>query len=297
MKEEVFNNITGWYEEVRFKWKVYNKYEVLNYEELKDKFNFEIQVPKDYHYIYAPDNEYFNKSYKVYNPVEENIDIFLKFSQINTDNKDYILDWISKYGLPGKLGDRKNHLFNEDAKRLVEKGIIYPYEQFVSKINKANFLLKLYLLTVVNSDYKEIKKHTTCEKLENEMYSFNFKNLAGEIYLLEDKPNNSDYGYLALNVINNKISKELKGIVPIIGDISHVAYEGDEKDEWNISSSWQCNNLMSALYLHFYWLVTQNERIKKCEYKDCGNYFSANRTDQKFCSTSCRKKHHYHQNK
>ncbi len=50
--------------------------------------------------------------------------------------------------------------------------------------------------------------------------------------------------------------------------------------------SWDCPNLPSAIYLQFYWLVTQNRPIRHCEY--CGQAFELTREDKNVCDPSCR---------
>lgn len=70
--------------------------------------------------------------------------------------------------------------------------------------------------------------------------------------------------------------------------------------------SWQPRNLLGALYLQAFWLVTSTAELAKCKY--CGHIISyatplrvsgdhearKPRKDKKFCDDRCRQNYHYH---
>lgn len=70
--------------------------------------------------------------------------------------------------------------------------------------------------------------------------------------------------------------------------------------------SWQPRNLLGALYLQAFWLVTSTAELSKCKY--CGHIISyatpmpdsTNKTirkprrDKEFCNSRCRQNYHYH---
>lgn len=69
---------------------------------------------------------------------------------------------------------------------------------------------------------------------------------------------------------------------------------------------WQPRNLLGALYLQAYWLVTSAAELSKCKY--CGRVISyaaslpdaadkakrKPRRDKEFCDSRCRQNYHYH---
>ena len=50
----------------------------------------------------------------------------------------------------------------------------------------------------------------------------------------------------------------------------------------------QCPDLLSALYLQFYLLVTDNKPMRHCENPACGMSFPAKPKHKRFCNASCR---------
>jgi hypothetical protein len=70
-----------------------------------------------------------------------------------------------------------------------------------------------------------------------------------------------------------------------------VSYETD--------ISWTFDNLLGAMYLQMYWLMTSSESIARCEH--CGLIISLGRphpegrkrrSDKRFCNDACRQAHH-----
>jgi len=70
-----------------------------------------------------------------------------------------------------------------------------------------------------------------------------------------------------------------------------------------LTASWGARNLIGAIYLQFYWLITSQRDLSRCKY--CGRIISyappmpgmgerKPRRDKEFCSTQCRQNYHYH---
>jgi hypothetical protein len=70
-----------------------------------------------------------------------------------------------------------------------------------------------------------------------------------------------------------------------------------------LTASWGVRNLLGAMYLQFYWLVTSAGELSRCRY--CGRIISyappipgtgerKPRRDKEFCSSQCRQNYHYH---
>jgi hypothetical protein len=74
----------------------------------------------------------------------------------------------------------------------------------------------------------------------------------------------------------------------------------------SLNASWGVRNLLGALYLQFYWLVTSAGELSRCKY--CGRIISyapplpdgedrkarKPRKDKAFCDSRCRQNFHYH---
>lgn len=51
---------------------------------------------------------------------------------------------------------------------------------------------------------------------------------------------------------------------------------------------WHCTDLIDALYLQFYLLVTERRPLRNCENPACGMPFPLARKDKRFCNSTCR---------
>lgn len=54
-------------------------------------------------------------------------------------------------------------------------------------------------------------------------------------------------------------------------------------------------DLRTAIYVSFALEMMENRAVATCQF--CGSKFAMNRSDQRFCSTNCRRKYHYHKSK
>ena len=73
-----------------------------------------------------------------------------------------------------------------------------------------------------------------------------------------------------------------------------------------LNASWGARNLLGAMYLQFFWLVTSAGELSRCKY--CGRIISyappipagedrkarKPRKDKEFCDSRCRQNYHYH---
>jgi hypothetical protein len=70
-----------------------------------------------------------------------------------------------------------------------------------------------------------------------------------------------------------------------------------------LARSWRPRNLLGAMYLQFYWLITSESDLSRCRY--CGRIISyappvveskarKPRKDKEFCDSRCRQNYHYH---
>lgn len=52
--------------------------------------------------------------------------------------------------------------------------------------------------------------------------------------------------------------------------------------------SWECPDLISAIYLQLYLWITEGLPMRRCVIPSCGTPFPAKRSDKRVCSVSCR---------
>lgn len=65
-------------------------------------------------------------------------------------------------------------------------------------------------------------------------------------------------------------------------------------DSYRPKPSWGCPDLLSALYLQFYLLITNSLPIRRCKNPACRMPIQVTRKNRKFCNSTCRSnKRHY----
>ena len=69
--------------------------------------------------------------------------------------------------------------------------------------------------------------------------------------------------------------------------------------DWTLYTHWRFDNLVGAMYLQAYWMMTSGEALIHCEY--CSRVISLarphpegrkSRSDKRFCDDACRQAHH-----
>ena len=58
--------------------------------------------------------------------------------------------------------------------------------------------------------------------------------------------------------------------------------------DYRIPRSFDCPDLLSAMYLQFYLLITDFEPVRRCQNPACGLPFPATRKNRRFCNATCR---------
>jgi hypothetical protein len=58
--------------------------------------------------------------------------------------------------------------------------------------------------------------------------------------------------------------------------------------DYRIPRSWDCPDLLSAMYLQFYLLITDFEPVRRCQNPACGLPFPATRSNRIYCNATCR---------
>jgi hypothetical protein len=90
---------------------------------------------------------------------------------------------------------------------------------------------------------------------------------------------------------------------PSISVQATSAHPKGELSPEKVTSTWRVRNLLGAIYLQFYWLITSMSDLSRCKY--CGRIISyapsmpesgrrKPRKDKEFCDSRCRQNYHYH---
>jgi hypothetical protein len=274
------------------RWRVYRDYEIL-------------PAPdgSGWHYIQAVgrENDGQLECVRSYNPLIDTPYLFLEFARI-VERKDpwqTLVDWFQQYGLLGITA------YPVTESREHWKGIVFPrryhddrggtwdrVEVIWELAYQANESLTLYEAVLGRDE----------EKLER-------------VLSLESEPEYADTSQKRAKVsgverVDALIASALWQMLEYaLGDLYEYAYPDiTYTDDYltidQLTRSWGARNLLGAMGLQFYWLITSAGELSHCKY--CGRIISyappmpgsatdrKPRNDKEFCDSRCRQNYHYH---
>lgn len=216
-------------------------------------------------------------AWRSYKPLEEVPDLFLKFTRLHgvADPEAAALDWSREYGV---LGDHMAPLIRPDRMSLL---------CFREEGKRAWVVLKMYE-AALNHDERAVGR--LLDEHENEV-------LEQWPSDLHDSLTHED-ALLRLALFGSVYMVE-QTVQEICRPALIVTNSHDKADPAAVRSTWDFHNLLGAMYLQMYWLMTFGGEITRCEY--CGGIISLTRPhpegrktrrDKKFCDDACRQAHH-----
>jgi hypothetical protein len=219
-----------------------------------------------------------------YDPLEEHPDLFLKFARLREQGRsvDTALSWAHEYGLLGCF----------EAEPAVRKE---PLEAFFEEMDRAAAVLALYEAA--------LDRHGAAgDAAVGWLIRKEFPSVASLDWYLawEDGMERGFWdgeGY-AVSAAAFEVQRMVKRH-------AYPAFyvEPGTTETSRLKAGWGFENLLGAMYLQMYWLMTSGEDPTRCRY--CGRIVSLGRTspdarkirsDKSFCDDACRQRYHYHNN-
>jgi hypothetical protein len=245
-----------------------------------------------------------------YNPVVDTPRLFLDFARIaeRKDPRQGLSQWTHQYGLLGFAYEGSSQAPIEEVSEVVIPPQFYdpmggPGETLAAiweEVYEANRALSLYE-AVLNRD---------TDKLELLLYP-----PEKDPEVLERRRQYEQEEMLKTGVSRNEglISQALSQVWEYVSAVGVFAYPtisvvgGADQllTEDRLTTSWGVRNLLGAMYLQFYWLITSHSELSRCKY--CGRIISyappipttenhktrKPRKDKEFCDSRCRQNYHY----
>ncbi len=279
-------------------WRVYKDYEILSAPD-----------GSGWHYIQVAgrDTDEQSELVRAYNPLIDTPYLFLEFARVaeHKDPPKALMDWFRQYGL---LGITTSYSGREDRDPL--KGIVFPQRYQDDKggpwdrieliwevVREYNESLVLYEAALGRDD----------EKLERALFTEYdpAEYTEGRRLTMEKEAEASGMGWTDI-LVNAALRQVLEYAV---GDLYAYAYPDiNYPDDYltvdRLTRSWGARNLLGAMGLQFYWLITSAGELSRCRY--CGRIISyaapipgsdtvrKPRKDKEFCNSRCRQNYHYH---
>jgi len=264
------------------RWRVYRHYEILPAPD-----------SSGWHYIQAVGRDTHEQleCVRAYNPLVDTPYLFLEFARI-VERKDpwqALRNWFQQYGLLGITA------YPDTENREHWKGIVFPRHYHDDRggtwdrievtwelAYQANESLILYE-AVLGRDEEKLERALSLE---------------------------SDLEASGVERVDALINGALHQMIEYaLGDLYVYAYPDitfpdDNLTIDHLTRSWGARNLLGAMGLQFYWLITSAGELSRCKY--CGRIISyappmpgsdtdrKPRKDKEFCDSRCRQNYHYH---
>ena len=282
----------------RFVWHVYEDYELVKEEDALPYLR--AVTPKGYE---SP------KRVRSYNPLVDTPRLFLDFARIaeRKNPAEALSQWITQYGLLG-FADSSPQWSPEASPEVTVPPRIYDdsggpgetLEAVWEEVYTTNRILALYE-AVLNRDAEKLETLIFTSEEDSEGLEQRRQHVSG----YADKT--------CSDKIDVLMSVALAEVWEFIGALDVFAYPvinptGDLNQQPlltvdRLKASWGVRNLLGAMYLQFFWLVTSAGELARCKY--CSRIISyaptwpesegrKPRKDKEFCDSRCRQNYHYH---
>lgn len=316
----------------RFVWFVYETYNLMDREE-KPSY-IEAYTLEDSQYLHeftlslsGLEAKYFNEPFKGishwYEPLVETPHLFLEFARLHkhTNRREAAWNWINKFGLLGlhknsqkatsvRLG--KNYMGIDPSQRVPMRLPEYGYrggaeETFsrtMHEMQKASRTLDLYEASLA----KDEGRLEELLDMESESLSTVFRR-----HVIHNTQERFDLSYkdALASVATHSAASAVEQILrqftyPAIAPGRLPSPTGRPTEDWtpnSLESTVWPRNLLGAMYIQFYWLITSAGELSRCKYCNAlmpsassgfGDKNRKPRRDKKFCSSQCRQNYHYH---
>jgi len=249
--------------------------------------------------IWVKPNRFF-----VVRPLESS-DLFMSFAKLaafGEPSEARIKRWVSRFGLPVQVAPKRRGPVTSKLVEVNDQGgdttlTIPDYDslsmevrEFREEARYAHDLLGTYL-KIRDEDAAGLKAKIRGPKsrLDREFCNAFKENQRGWGFYAgpdtgRDLPNGMTYHELREHLTILAAQCALGEITT--GLVSRVQLRVGILDARGLTSSWMCPDLLTALYLQFYRLITKSKPIRYCD--NCGQPFEATRSNRRFCDPSCR---------
>jgi hypothetical protein len=306
-----------------FRWRVYDNYELVRPNE-EDSHRRETNI--------SPKGTYFSAVStdigEAYDPISDVPYLFLEFARLaeHRDMNHAIHTWIGKYGLLGlhryepSVYVETRHFRSKQRRSGIKPAHEYsdqggPGEtlgEFYAEARQANITLACWEAALSGDE----------EQLERAMYGrlrwWNFEGVSvlhdvRKTYAARARKSGVTYTDI---LIHDATFHALMPVQEVLQEFAYPYIASGAPRQRRIPdrlyspeglwATWLPRNLLGAMYLQMYWLMTSSGDLARCKY--CGRIISyappvpigeehkarKPRKDKEFCDSRCRQNYHYH---
>lgn len=274
-------------------WRVYEDYEVLSSDD----------GSTEYVQAVAREGSQEPECIKVYDPLIDTPYLFLEFARIveSKDPEQSFWDWILKYGLLGQTYRNPEYdrtRFTPNIRYDPRGGPKDTVESMWEAAYEANEALNLYE-AALSRDKVKLKKAILLASKEE----MDDRWTIARAETLDSYPTELLTKVAIRNVIDFTTYFVEQFAYPTLGWRGLNSRGPESAPTLNgLTRDWGYRNLIGAMCLQFYWLITSGSDISRCKY--CNRVITYTppqghdgrkpRKDKEFCDSRCRQNYHYH---
>ena len=234
-------------------------------------------------WIVATDGVEPDAGLRIFKPLEEEPDLFLKFARLwrSRDFRVEAVAFSNRFGLP--CGERQADSISPTRLKL---------DEFYRESRKAYAALTLYEAVLQKDEVAAAQIHEAHVDLDPRFEQHFF--VTQPHVSTGAPPLTPLQGALAasVSVVRGTVEKLCKQAV-------YVTFDEPIPTPDAVKVTWQFRNLLGAMYLQMWWVITSNGELSRC--KNCGRLISLHRprpsgrkrrSDKVFCDDACRQAHH-----
>ena len=228
------------------------------------------------------------ENWRHYSPLEEAPDLFLKFCGLHRepDFARAALLFAQRYGLPiGTIGEGASGYMPEEL----------ALQHFFEESRRAWVVLSLYE-SVLNRDEDAAMSLLSTYHHIDDVFQGYFDALTR---------NKSD-DMAGLPPLHSALAASVSTVDTLVRKSCRqhtiIAFDGmPHPDPSVVRLVWSFDNLLGAMYLQMYWIMTSGGNLTRCEHEHCRRVISLakphpegrkRRSDKRFCNDACRQAHH-----
>ncbi len=279
-------------------WGVCQEYELRELPETTENSSPYCLAPK------YPDFQEQEDKWRMYRPLEDTPDLFLKFARLYEQGSsiELIVDWVNRYGVLGDSGSGRGWKKTQDISRFrnmvsVAAGTLALYEAVLNgDEEEARALIFEEFRWLGVSWYTWVKPpledfpHVPATQVSRD---------TGVALISEmvEEDHNGDYLDYALWGVVQEVNMIIRSTCHPVLELG----EGTHRKPSKVRTSWSFFSLLDAMFFQMHWLIAAGGSVTRCKY--CGRIVSLAsplpgarkaRQDKQFCDNACRQRYHYH---
>jgi hypothetical protein len=212
---------------------------------------------------------------------------FARLGGLKTLSRPSVLRWVAKYGLLKRRDETKPYSYRS---RFLNQASM-SLDEFKEEARLAHSASRLYR-DLNQGDATTLKMRLAGLKEESGKSKRRLSTLDQKLISLweeelhQSRPVNPNRLMLTTSEFETFVKRKVGGVRLSVWN-SDPFPDGAPTRAYEAQQSWDCPDLLSAVYLQFYFIVTRALPTRYCENPRCGIAFQA-KGNKRFCSDGCR---------